>query len=283
MAYPSRVVNTIRALVERGHCQPLLPVTSNAVAFYSGPEEGFAWLFSSEYAGRDLEELDSEDWTFLGDAALNFGLWTQLCVDDPAVSWQCLYLLRAGSNPHAMSSKGLLTPLDAYFRGCTAHQVEHAGKWLQILSQNGLDLHKYATEEQRLHRPEHLVETSWDEELWRSRVPTKRRVVYHFGDTSDQLDIWLEDYDALNWFRNGRFDLDIFLVCTPSESQNRWQRINAVDHIVILSEQVASQSLLSVESAEVSIFYSVIFARWFQFLVSSLVFHYYFHIFLARD
>jgi hypothetical protein len=61
MAYPSQVVNTIRALVERGRCQPLLPVTSNAVAFYSGPEEGFAWLFASEYAGIDLEDRNSED------------------------------------------------------------------------------------------------------------------------------------------------------------------------------------------------------------------------------
>jgi hypothetical protein len=282
MAYPSQVVNTIRALVERGRCQPLLPVTSNAVAFYSGPEEGFAWLFASEYAGIDLEDRDSEDWTYLGDAALNFGWWTQLCIDDPAVSWQCLYLLRAGVNPHAMSSNGRLTPLDAYFRGCTAHQVEHAGKWLHILSQTGIDLHKYATEEQNLHRPEHLLEMSWDEELWRW-IDVKRRVVYQFGDTSDQLNIWLEDYDALNWFGNGRFDLEIFLLCTPLESQARWQRINEVDDMVLFSEQVASQALLYHESAKVSVFQSFLSAHWFRLLVLSLAFHYLFHIFLVSS
>jgi hypothetical protein len=32
----------------------------------------------SDYLGIDLEELDSEDRTYLGDAALNFGCWTQL-------------------------------------------------------------------------------------------------------------------------------------------------------------------------------------------------------------
>ncbi|KAE9371015.1 hypothetical protein N431DRAFT_376376, partial [Stipitochalara longipes BDJ] len=179
----------------------------------------------SEHEGMDLEELDSEGWTYLGDAALNFGSWTKLCVDDPAVSWQCLYLLRAGANPHAMSSEGRLTPLDAYLRGGTQHQVEHAGKWLQILSQSGIDLHKYATEEQRLHHPEHILEMRWDEELWRW-IDIKCRVVYQFGETPDQLNIWLEDYDALNWFGNGKFDLEMFLLCTVSESKARWQRIN---------------------------------------------------------
>jgi hypothetical protein len=53
-----------------------------------------------------------------------------------------------------MSFNGRLTPLAVYFRGSTAHQVEHAGKWLQILSQTGIDLHKYATEERNLHRHE---------------------------------------------------------------------------------------------------------------------------------
>lgn len=154
--YASRVVDTIRALVERGHCQPLLPITSNAVAFYNGPEEGFAWLFSSEYGSVDLEERDSEDWTLLGDAACNFGWWTRGCSENPAVSWQCLYLLRAGANPHSKSVQARLTPLDSFLRGCTAHQVDHAGKWLQTLSRSGIDLHKYAVEEQRLHYPEHF-------------------------------------------------------------------------------------------------------------------------------
>jgi hypothetical protein len=281
MAYPTQVVNTIRALVERGRCQPLLPVTSNAVAFYSGPEEGFAWLFASEHEGMDLEELDSEGWTRLGDAALNFGSWTELCIDDPAVSWQCLYLLRAGANPHARSSEGRLTPLDAYLRGGTTHQVEHARKWLQILSKSGIDLHKYAAEEQLLHHPEHILEMSWDEELWRW-IDIKRRIVYHFGETSDELQIWLEDYDALNWFGNGRFDLDVFLLCTAAESSARWQMINEVDNMVILDEDGEPQSLICHQPPSAfSVFRSYFSARWFQMLVLSLVLHCFFHIVLV--
>jgi hypothetical protein len=276
MEYSPHVVNTVRALVERGHCQPLLPVTGNAIPFYSGPKEGLAWLFASEYAGIDLEILNSRGWTILGDSAFNFGRWTQLCIDDPAISWQRLYVLQAGANPHAMSCKGKLTPLDTYFRGCTAHQVEHAGRWLQVVSQSGIDLHKYAIQEQNLHQPEHFLEASWDEELWRW-LPTRQRVAYHFGDTPDQIYIWLEDYDALSWFRYGRFDLDIFLVCSPSESQARWQRINDVDKMVVLPEQSASQPILSNDLARVS----VLSARWFQLLILSLVLHYSFHIFLV--
>lgn len=68
--------------------------------------------------------------------------------------------------------------------------------------------------------------------------------MYQFGDTSDQLNIWLEDYDAFRWFGNERFDLEIGQLCTPLESQARWQRINEVDNMVLLSEQVASQALL---------------------------------------
>jgi hypothetical protein len=272
MAYPLRVVNTIRALVERGRCQPLLSLTSNAVASYRGPEEGFALLFTSEYAGANLEEPDSEEWTSLGDATLNFGWWTELCIDDPAVSWKCLYLLRAGANPHSFSSRGRLTPLDAYLRGCTSHQVEHAGKWLRILSQSGFDLHKYAIEEQNLHQPEHFLETSWDAELWRW-IPTKRRVVYHFGQAPDQLSIWLEDYDALSWFGIGRFDLEIFLVCTQSESQARWKRINDDDNRVVFIEPESSPSLIT----------SLLCAGWFQFLLWSLVLNYTFHVFLVDN
>jgi hypothetical protein len=54
------VVNTIRALVEVGQCQPLLPTTSNKVAYYRGLEEGLAWLFNAEHSHTDLETLDSE-------------------------------------------------------------------------------------------------------------------------------------------------------------------------------------------------------------------------------
>ncbi|RFU33075.1 hypothetical protein B7463_g3303, partial [Scytalidium lignicola] len=219
-AFPSRVVNTIRALVEKGNCQPLLPLTSNAVAFYRGPEEGFAWLFASEYACVDLENRDSEGWTLLGEAAFNFGWWSQLGTDDPAIGWQALYLLRAGANPHATSSGSGLTPLDTFLRGCTRYQVEDARGWLQVLCQSGIDLGKYADEEQRIHGHEQYLKSTWDEDLWRW-IPTKRRVVYKYGQSSDQLRIWIDDFDALSWFRCGRFDLDIFETCSSAESTLR--------------------------------------------------------------
>jgi hypothetical protein len=116
------------------------------------------------------------------------------------------------------------------------------------------------------------LETSWDAELWRW-IPTKRRVVYHFGQAPDQLSIWLEDYDALSWFGIGRFDLEIFLVCTQSESQARWKRINDDDNRVVFIEPESSPSLIT----------SLLCAGWFQFLLWSLVLNYTFHVFLVDN
>jgi hypothetical protein len=107
--------------------------------------------------------------------------------------------------------------------------------------------------------------------------------VYQFGNTSDQLNIWLEDYDAFHWFGNGRFDLEIVQLCTPLENQARWQRINEVDNMVLLSEQVASQALLYHESAKVSAFQSFLSAHWFRLLVLSLAFLYLLHIILVNS
>jgi hypothetical protein len=95
------------------------------------------------------------------------------------------------------------------------------------------------------------------------------RVVYQFGETRisstdpDQLNIWLEGYDAPNEFGYGSFDLAIFLFCTPLESRARWQRINEVDNMVLLSEQEASQAHLYHESAKVSVFQSFLSGHWF--------------------
>jgi hypothetical protein len=200
-------------------------LTSNAVSFYRGPEEGFSWLFTSEYAGVDLEERDSDGWTLLCDAAFNFGWWTKLCIDDIPLSWQSLYLLRAGVNPHAPTTEGSLTPLDAFLRGCTTHQVDHARKWLEVLRQAGINITKYAAKEQQLHGAEHILKVSWDVELWKW-IPTKRRVVYGYDALLGNLQIWLEDYDALSWFQCGRYDLDIFQYCTTDQSALRWKQIN---------------------------------------------------------
>jgi hypothetical protein len=85
---------------------------------------------------------------------------------------------------------------------------------------------------------------SWDEELWRW-IDGKRQIVYHFGETSAELQIWLEDYDALNWFGNGRFDLDAFLLCTAAEIAARWQMINEVDNMAY-STKTENPNLFSV-------------------------------------
>lgn len=282
LAFPSEVVNTIRALVERGHCQPLLPVTSNAVAFYSGPEEGFAWLFSSEYAGVDLEKHDSEDWTYLGDAAFNFGWWTEYGVEDPAVPWQCLYLLRAGAKPCATSSEGRLTPLDAFLRGCTRHKVEHAAQWLKTLWDGGINLHEYAKEEQNFHHPEHLLKTTWDEELWKW-IPTKRRVVYKYGQSAHELEIWLEDYDALNWFHCGRYDLEIFQVCSLSESAVRWKKLNAREDLMEFTKgNEVSQKAQSRSRTNLSVFYDLISTRWFQVLATLAAYHIFYVLLISK-
>jgi hypothetical protein len=279
LALPARVVDTIRALVERGRCQPLLPVTSNAVAFYRGPEEGFAWLFTHEYAGVNLEERDSEDWTLLGDAAFNFGWWSQLGVDNPAICWQTVYLLRAGADPHSPSVKGRLTPLDAYLRGCTANQAQDASQWLEVIKQTGIDVQKYAKEEQDIHGSEHLLKQIWDEELWR-RIPTKRRVVYKYGSDFDDVEIGTEDYDALNWFRSGRHDLEIFDLCSPSESFIRWKLINAsYDYIELLEDE---KSALAIEASPRTAFNTIPLRIWFQFLVTLLATNYVFHLYLSR-
>lgn len=284
-AFPSRVVNTIRALVEKGRCQPLLPLTSNAVSFYQGPEEGFAWLFAAEYAGVNLEDEDSEGWTLLCDAAFNFGWWTRPCLDDPTISWQSLYLLRAGANPHSVSSETGLTPLDAFLRGGTAQQIDNAYKWLQVIAQSGLDLHQYAKTEQRLHGYEQYLLVCWDEELWKW-TPTKQRVGYEYGNTTAELEIWLEDFDALSWFRCGRYDLEIFEAASPAESLRRWKGLDVqgssnldctkdIDNAVEIQALERTKLLRYMDS--------VLQAQWFRILVVSLFFHYAFHLILLHS
>jgi hypothetical protein len=138
-------------------------------------------------------------------------------------------------------------------------------------------------EEQNLHQPEHLLERSWDEEL-RKWIPTKQPVVYHFGNTPDQLQIWLDDYDALSCFRNGRYYLDIFSVCTASESQSRWQRINEVDNKLPVNEQDSTELLLvDKPGGNTSPFQAVLSARWLQLLVLSLMVHYLFYVLLLNN
>jgi hypothetical protein len=265
----------MRALVGRGGCQPLLPLTSNAVTCYRGPEEGFAWLFREEYAGVNLEERDSESWTLLGDAAFNFGWWTQLGADDPAIGWQSLYLLRAGADPHATSAEGRLTPLDTYLRGCTLRQVDNAGKWLRVLSMAGIDLHKYAATERAIHGSEHLLKVSWDKELWKW-IPVRRRVAYRHGESPNELEIWLEDYDALSWFGYGRHDLEIFQVLSASQSL-RWREINSrSDQFEPDGENEVRAIAITPKQSLPSAFRG----NWLLYLSISLAINYFFHMYL---
>lgn len=280
--FPSRVVNTIRALVEKGRCQPLLPVTSNTISFYRGPEEGFSWLFASEYAGVDLEEYDSEGWTLLGDAAFNFGWWSQLGIEDGAIGWQALCLLRAGANPHALSRESNFTPLDIFLRGCTRYQVDNARQWIQVVLKSGLDVHKYASEEQKIHGYEQYLQATWDEELWRW-IPTKRRVMYQYGQSPDQIEIWIEDFDALSWFHCGRFDLDIFQVCSPAASLLRWRQMNDHDDILTITAEERLLDSSSGHEPHRNHYQPFFRTRLFYFLCLSLVLNYVLLLLMVRN
>jgi hypothetical protein len=267
----------MRAFVERGGCQPLLPLTSNTITCYRGPEEGFAWLFGAEYAGVNIEERDSESWTLLGDAAFNFGWWTQLGVDDAALGWQSLYLLRAGADPHATSAEGRLTPLDTYLRGCTFHEVDNASKWLQVLLLAGIDLHKYANTERKFHGAEHLLKVAWDREL-RKWIPIRRRVVYRYGETSNELEIWLEDYDALSWFGFGRHDTEIFEVMSVSDSRLRWTEINSKsDQFEPEDDEDEGRTITNTRNP---LLLGAFRRNWLLYLAMSLAINYFFHVYL---
>ena len=269
----------MRALVERGRCQPLLPLTSNAITYYHGPEEGFAWLFRVEYAGVDIEKCDSESWTPLGDATFNFGRRTELGVDNPALGWPSLYLLRAGADPHATSVEGRLTPLDTYLRGCTFNGIDNAGKWLQVLLLAGIDLHKYANTEREFHGAEHLLKVAWDEEL-RKWIPIRRRVVYRYGEASNELEIWLEDYDALSWFGFGRYDMEIFKVMSNSQSLRRWTEINSKSDQFESEDNWNEGQTLS--DASKPLRHGIFPGKWPLYIAISLAIHYIFHVYL-RD
>ncbi|KAI9740789.1 MAG: hypothetical protein M1818_004755 [Claussenomyces sp. TS43310] len=229
----------------------------------------------------DLEGLDSESWTILGDAAFNFGSWTQLGVDDAALGWQSLYLLRAGVDPHAKSIGGLLWPLDTYLRGCTAHRVDHATKWLQVSSLTGVNLHEYARTEIDSHKPEHLLQASWDDDVWKW-VPIKRRKVYRFGPAPDELEIWIEDYDALSWFKGGKYDLDLSQVLSSSESSTRWKRTNAHQdgfepEVVETEVRIFTESFKTILASK----FNVIREKWLIFLIATLRLNYLFHLYLG--
>jgi hypothetical protein len=269
---PARVTDTIRALVQRGGCQPLYPLTSNTVTRYRGPEEGFAWLFNNEYEGVDIEARDTEGWTPLCEAAYTFGHWIRLGVEDSAASWQSLYLLRAGADRHSTSAEGRLTPLDAFLRGCTHNHVDNARRWLDVLITAGVDLHEYADTEREMHGSEHLLKSAWDSELWKW-IPIRQRVMYEYGKKPEQLQIWLEDYDALCWFNYGRYDLEIFLVQSPHQSIFRWKEIHARR---ILDDDdipdIVAASSLGANGRERS--------RWLLYVIGTLLVNYFLHIWM---
>jgi hypothetical protein len=265
LGQPRRVVNTIRVLVEKGQCQPLLPVTSNAVAYYRGPEEGFAWLFNAEYENADLAALDSKQWTPLGDAAFNFGWWR-------------------GADPHSQNSQQNITPLDAFLRGSSAYGISNARKWLQVVAQSGLDVLEYAKKEQSLHGSEHCLVGTWDHDLYRW-LPTKNLVMYSYGEQPEDLIIWVEPYDALGWFGCGKWDLE--LLATPScgsvATMTRWRTLN--DPILVSPVKSASieDGLLQKQDEnpkDPGI--KITCERIAVFFILSLAFHYFVHFYISR-
>ncbi|EHK99123.1 hypothetical protein M7I_4955 [Glarea lozoyensis 74030] len=188
-----------------------------------GPEEGFAWLFNAEYGQADLEALDSEEWTLLGDAAFVFGWWSQI-VTEVSLGWQSLYLLKRGADPHSENSRRRITPLDAFLRGSSAHGISHARKWLQIVAQSGMSVREYALKEQSLHGLEHCLIGTWDHDLYRW-LPVKHKVLYAYGEEPDEVVIWVEPYDALGWFGCGKWDLVLLAApfCGSEATMSRWR------------------------------------------------------------
>lgn len=191
-----------------------------------------------------------------------------------------MYLLRAGANPHAASQENTLTPLDTFLRGCTRYQVDTAGRWIEVILKSGIDLYQYANEEQRIHGHEQYLTSTWDEELWRW-IPTKRRVVYQYGQSLNQIEIWVEDYDALSWFRCGRYDLDIFQVCSPAESLLRWQQMNDHDDIPTITAGGHLSVSSSVPEPAQHRLPPCIQARLFYFLCLSLILNYVLHLLMT--
>jgi hypothetical protein len=280
---PRRVVNTIRALVEKGQCQPLLPITSNAITYYRGPEEGFVWLFNAEYEHADLAALDSEQWTLLGDAAFNFGWWSQLAPEEVSLGWQSLYLLRRGADPHSQNSRQNITPLDTFLRGNSAHGVSHARKWLKIVAQSGLNVLEYAKKEQSLHGSEHCLIGTWDHDLYRW-LPTKNRVMYSFGERPDDLFIWVEPYDALGWFGCGKWDLELLATpgCGSVATMSRWRALNdPVEASSATSEIVEHGSVEKHKGISKKAGYKVTDKRVVGLFILSLVFHYLLYCYTA--
>jgi hypothetical protein len=94
------------------------------------------------------------------------------------------------------------------------------------------------------------------------------------------VEIGIEDYDALNWLRNGRHDLEIFDLCSPSESFIRWKLINASDDYTELLED--EKSALAIEASPRTAFNTIPLMIWFQFLLTLLATNYAFHLYLSR-
>jgi hypothetical protein len=122
-----------------------------------------------------------------------------------------------------------------------------------------------------------LFKNSWDTTL-RKWIPTKSRVVYKFGTTPDQVEIWLEDFDALGWFGCGRYDLDIFLVCTTAQSLLRWKQINENYRVKSDLEDVIGDEHQAIASST----RTFAWALWSKVLFVSLFVHYVFHLFFMR-
>jgi hypothetical protein len=102
----------------------------------------------------------------------------------------------------------------------------------------------------------------------------KGRVIYKFREDTNDLEIWLEDYDALSCFLSGRFDLEIFPVCSSSEFVVRWEKLNAREEMLELAiVNEVSQTRQIQNHSRSSAFHGMTSARWFQILVILAAYH----------
>jgi hypothetical protein len=165
------------------------------------------------------------------------------------------------------------------------HQVEHAGKWHEIISRSGLNLYAYVAKEQSLHGAEHFLRTTWDNDLYRW-VPTKKRVIYSYGENPEVISIWIEDYDALGWFGCGKWDLELLATpsCLPVTTMARWRSINIPANNlearrVVNGDEIRSQNPKIFREAG----FKLTPVGLFCCFLSSLLVHYLFHLYVSKE
>ncbi|KAI9701970.1 MAG: hypothetical protein M1836_001314 [Candelina mexicana] len=194
----SHTFTIFKALVKYGF-DPVEPRGILGSTCFNGrwDPEIYTWLIDQEYVYIDFEQLN-------GDIFVEPPLMSLLGKSISSSAGQRLInrLLQVGVDVHAHRSSR--TALDV---AITENIVEN---WLQLLSHSGYDLRAYLLREQEIHGKEHVHKEFRCFPSLGGSLHHRSLVRYHYGATGDQCRISLVDYDAIDWFFAGFFDLDIF-------------------------------------------------------------------------